>query len=196
MAAELDAYEISYLCGGPDRAARAALVALCADGRAQISDEAPYRLVIVRRASLHLVERAVLDKIPSSGLPLKLVLRTTVDSAAVRQCAGTLLKKKLLRRSFRGWVGPSPAGEEERRRLAETPPDELVKQFAAEGVTALPEGPLRDALAALPPEQEFPIKLPKPGGGRGYDDRGGVYGGWGGMPPGGAVEGSHGASGP
>lgn len=161
MAAKLDAYEISYLCGGPERVARAALVALCADGRVQLSDEAPYRVVKVRREGHHRVETAVLDKIPSSGLPLKLVLRTTADSAAVRRCAETLLEKKLLRRSFRGWVGPSRTGEEERRRLAETPTDEAVKQFAAEGITALPEGPLHDALAALPPEPEFPIKLPK-----------------------------------
>ncbi|GAA2587253.1 TIGR04222 domain-containing membrane protein [Actinomadura fulvescens] len=172
MAAELDAYEIAFLCGGPDRVARAALVALCADGRITISDEAPYRLVRTSRAGHHPVETSMLEKIPTSGLPIKLVLRTTADSPVVRRCAATLIEKKLLRRSFRGWVGPSRTGEEERERLGESPSDDAVARFAAEGVTALPEGPLRDALTALPPEPEFPFKLPKAGKGSGYDDRG------------------------
>lgn len=172
MSHELDLYARAFLCGGPERVARTAVLMLSADERIQVAERSPYRVTVARRVAGDGVERFVLDRISGSGLPLRMVLRSTAGSGAVGGRAAVLLEKGLLRRSLRGWLKPSQPGAELVARLAESDHDDVAGGFAVLGVPALPAGALRDVFAALPDEPGFPLKLRGTFSGRGYDDRG------------------------
>ncbi|MEU5879432.1 TIGR04222 domain-containing membrane protein [Spirillospora sp. NPDC047279] len=178
MTAEIELYEAAFLCGGPDRAARTALVALCTSGAVEMGGSPTFKLVKKQRRGSSDVEVAMLDKISGAGLPVKLVLKTTTDSPAVRGHGATLIAEKLLKRSLRGQVARTRAGEEMRERLIDNTPEDAddtetgpAERFAVHGVDGLPEGPLREALESLADEAEFPMKLAKSSG-RTFDDRG------------------------
>ncbi|MGK5556659.1 TIGR04222 domain-containing membrane protein [Actinomadura kijaniata] len=66
---ELDVYETAYLCGGAERVALVALVALRQDRRVEIAP-ARRRIAVVRSEARHPVEAAALEVIPAAGLPL------------------------------------------------------------------------------------------------------------------------------
>ena len=63
---ELDVYEIAYLCGGAERVALAAVIAMQQDGRITIS-RTRHRVKVARRRTSRPVERAVLDAAPDAG---------------------------------------------------------------------------------------------------------------------------------
>ena len=67
---ELDVYEIAYLCGGAERVALAAVVAMQQDGRITIS-RSRHRVQVARRRATQPVERAVGDVPPDTHLPMQ-----------------------------------------------------------------------------------------------------------------------------
>ena len=80
----LDVYEIAYLCGGPERVALAAVVAMQQDGRIRISPTR-HRIQVVHRRASRPIETAVLDAVPASGTVLGPALRDIAKSGAVGQ---------------------------------------------------------------------------------------------------------------
>jgi hypothetical protein len=153
---DLNLYERAYLCGGPDRAARMGLLSLHAAASVRVAESPPHRVERAHRRAGHSIELALLDGLPSSGLPVRLVLRGLAESPAVDRCVAALLKKKLLRRSFRGLVRPTRAGVELRERLAADVGDDELVRFAVIGT---PPEALQPVVVGLPPEAEFPLKL-------------------------------------
>ena len=81
---ELDVYEIAYLCGGAERVALAAVIAMQQDGRITIS-RTRHRVKVVRRRTGRPVERAVLDAAPDAGKVLGQLLHDVAHSAAVQE---------------------------------------------------------------------------------------------------------------
>jgi hypothetical protein len=162
-------YEKAYLCGGPDRAARLALVSLHATGSVRMTGSSPHRVERAHGRTGHPIEMALLKSLPISGMPVRLVLRKLADSPEVTRCATVLLGEKLLRRSLRGLVRPTVAGVELHERLTAEVGDDEVLRFAVLGIA--PEV-LRPVLAELAPETTFPVKLPRRKTERGYDERG------------------------
>lgn len=65
-ASGLDVYETAYLCGGAQRVALTAVVAMQQDGRIKISSRR-HRVQVVRRKASRPIENAVLDAVPDSG---------------------------------------------------------------------------------------------------------------------------------
>jgi hypothetical protein len=81
---KLGLYETAYLCGGAQRVAVAAVVAMVDDGRLKIS-RTRHRVQVVRRSATEAIERAVLDAVPGSGRVLGPLLLQVADSAAVKE---------------------------------------------------------------------------------------------------------------
>ena len=81
---ELDAYQVAYLCGGPQRVALAVVAAMAQDGRIKIS-RTRHRVQAVHRRAGQPVERAVLDAVPVSGKVLGPLLEEVAHSAAVQE---------------------------------------------------------------------------------------------------------------
>lgn len=165
----LNLYERAYLCGGPDRAARTALASLHAAALVRVDGSSLHRAARANRSPVRTIEVALLNSLPASGLPVRLVVRRLADSPEVAGWAAVLMEKKLLRRSPRGRVRPTRAGVELRERLAVEVSDDEIDRFAVLGTSP---ATLRLVLAALPPEAAFPIKLPKHKVKQGYNDRG------------------------
>lgn len=134
-----------------------------------MAESPPHQVKRLQRKAGYSAERALLDGLPSSGLPVRLVLRTLADSPEIDRCVAALLKKKLLRRSLRGQVRPTRAGEQLRERLATQAGDDELTRFVAQGTSP---AALRPVLSALPPEAGFPIKLARRQAKPGHDDRG------------------------
>lgn len=93
--AELDLYQIAYVCGGPKRVVMVALVALLQDGRIKISP-ALHRVNVVRRAPRDPVESAVLDAVPSAGKFLGPTVQAVASSPAVEEIGRTLRVARLV----------------------------------------------------------------------------------------------------
>src|SRR5580698_9260202 len=92
---ELDVYEIAYLCGGAERAALAAVVAVQQDGRIAIS-RTRHRVQVARRRASQPVERAVLDAVPEARQVLGQLLHDVAHSAAVQELIDGLRREGLV----------------------------------------------------------------------------------------------------
>ena len=93
--ADLDVYQIAYLCGGPEGPAIVALVALCEDHQIKISP-ARHRIEAIRRAPRDPVEVAALDALPAHGRVLGPAIHMIARSAAVEEIGRMLCAERLL----------------------------------------------------------------------------------------------------
>jgi hypothetical protein len=117
---ELDAYEIAYLCGGAERVAVAAVVAMQQDGRIAIS-RTRHRVQVARRRASQPVERAVLDAVPDAGTVLGQLLNDVAHSAAVREMIDGLRRNGLVgHHSLAGRPHLSAAGRKARAELEDS----------------------------------------------------------------------------
>jgi hypothetical protein len=149
---ELDVYEIAYLCGGPQRVALAAVVAMAQDRRIAIS-RTRHRVQVVHRRADQPIERAVLDAVPQSGTVLGAVLEHVAQSAAVGELIDGLRRGGLVgHHSLTGHPHLSAAGRQARRELedsgAKVPRDHRVAVLGASGIA---EAGLRDLVQAPDP---------------------------------------------
>jgi hypothetical protein len=159
---ELDLYEIAYLCGGPERVALAAVVAMQEDGRITIS-RTRHRVQVARRGASQPVERAVLDAVPDTGQVLGLLLRDVVHSAAVQELIDGLREDGLVGHySLAGHPHLSAAGRKARAELkgsaVEVPRERRVAVLGASGIA---DAGLRDICATPDPPPGGKL-LPKP----------------------------------
>ena len=116
----LDVYEIAYLCGGPERVAMAAVVAMQQDGRIRISPTRNRIQVVHRRASRP-IETAVLDAVPASGTVLGPALRDIAKSGAVGQLIEELRGCGLIgQHAVLGHPQLSAAGRQARKDLEDS----------------------------------------------------------------------------
>jgi hypothetical protein len=133
---ELDLYEIAYLCGGPERVAMAALVALHEEGRIQIS-AGRHRVSVLDRQSDDPIQAATLDAVPDTGKVLGAVVQAITSSSEVLKLIEVLKSKKLAARHR--LPGGSPlTGQGRRRRqqltTAEIPAEHRISILGAAGI--------------------------------------------------------------
>jgi hypothetical protein len=153
---ELDVYEIAYLCGGAERVALAAVVAMQQDGRITIS-RTRHRVQVARRRATQPVERAVLDAVPTTGQVLGGLLHDVAHSAAVQELTDGLRQDGLVgHHSLAGHPHLSAAGRKARAELegsgAKVPREQRVAVLGASGIA---DAGLRDI---------FETPDPPPGG--------------------------------
>jgi hypothetical protein len=142
---ELDVYEIAYLCGGAERVALAAVVAMQQDGRISIS-RSRHRVQVARRGVSQPVERAVIDAVPSTGKVLGHLLNDVAHSAAVQELIDRLRQDGLVgHHSLVGHPHLSAAGRKARAELedpgAQVPRERRVAVLGANGIA---DASLRD----------------------------------------------------
>lgn len=87
--ADLDVYQIAYLCGGPEGPAIVALVALCEDHQIKISP-ARHRVEAIRRAPRDPIQTAALEAVPGYGRVLGPTIEIIACSAAIADIGRTL----------------------------------------------------------------------------------------------------------
>jgi hypothetical protein len=136
---ELDIYEIAYLCGGAERVALAAVVAMQQDGRITIS-RTRHRVHVARCRASQPVERAVLDAVPDAGKVLGQLLRDVAHSAAVLELTDGLRRDGLAgQHSLAGHPHLSAAGRKARTELEDpgvkVPRERRVAVFGTRGIT-------------------------------------------------------------
>jgi hypothetical protein len=136
---ELDLYETAFLCGGPQRVAMVALVALCEDGRAEIHP-AGHRVGAVRRESDDAVEAAALEAIPESGRHLGYTMSVIARSPAVETIGEALRARGLLNRRMTS----SLRGRSVRSGLTAA---EGLRRVAIEGTSGIEDVRLRNLFA-------------------------------------------------
>ena len=153
---ELDVYEIAYLCGGAERVALAAVVAMREDGRITIS-RTRHRVQVAHRRASQPVERAVLDALPNTGQVLGQLLRDVAHSIAVLELIDGLRQHGLVgRHSLAGHPHLSAAGRKARAELEDPGvPVPRERRVAVLGVSGIDEPGLRDI---------FETPDPPPGG--------------------------------
>jgi hypothetical protein len=156
LVSELDVYEIAYLCGGAERAALAAVVAMQQDGRITIS-RTRHRVQVARRRAGQPLERAVLDAVPAAGKVLGELLHDVAHSAAVQELIDGLRRDGLAgQHSLAGHPHLSAAGRKARTELEDSgamvPRDRRV---AVLGTSGIADAGLRDI---------FETPDPPPGG--------------------------------
>jgi len=154
---ELDVYEIAYLCGGAERVALAAVVAMQQDGRIMIS-RTRHRVHVARRRASQPVERAVLDAVPDAGKVLGQLLHDVAHSAAVQELLVDGLRRAGLagHYSLTGHRHLSAAGRKARTEL-EDPGVKVPRErrVAVLGTSGIADAALRDI---------FETPDPPPGG--------------------------------
>jgi hypothetical protein len=117
---ELDVCEIAYLCGGPERVALAAVVAMQQDERITIS-RARHRVHMARRKAYQPVEQAVVDAVPDEGKVLGRLLHDVEHSAAVQELIDGLRRDGLVGNYFlAGHPHLSAAGRKARAELEDS----------------------------------------------------------------------------
>ena len=153
---ELDVYEIAYLCGGTERVALAAVIAMQQDGRITIS-RTRHRVKVARRRNSRPVERAVLDAVPDAGKVLGQLLHDAAHSAAVQELIDGLRRDGLTgQHTLAGHPHLSAAGLKARTELEDpgvTVPSE--RRVAVLGTNGIADAGLRDI---------FETPDPPPGG--------------------------------
>jgi len=166
---ELDAYEIAYLCGGPERVALTAVAAMARDGRIRIS-RTRHRVQVVHRRGSQPVERAVLDAVPDSGKVLGPLLADVAHSPAVAELIEGLRRGGLVgHHSLAGHPHLSAAGRRVRKDLEDSSTEVRgARRVAVLGTAGIADAGLRGI---------FEAPDPPPGGKlvprtrrRGYDD--------------------------
>ena len=169
--AEFTPYKIALLCGGPERVAQCALLALYERRRVRVS-KATRRVTVVEHIADDAVQAALLDEVPDSGFPLGRVLSAVADSPVVASVAGALAAGGLVRRGVRGRIRLTLKGRAARRGLRATAgssastglaalkrdaASSTVTAFAALGPTAVQDAKFRHALEG---EDFKPVSLP------------------------------------
>lgn len=151
-----DVYEIAYLCGGAERVALTAVVAMQQDGRVTIS-RTRHRVQVARRTADQPVERAVLDAVPAAGKVLGQLLHEVAHSAAVQELTDGLRRDGLVgHHSLAGHPHLPAAGRKARAELEDSgvkvPRERRVAVLGASGIA---DAGLRDI---------FETPDPPPGG--------------------------------
>lgn len=143
--AGLDRYELAYLCGGGERVAMVALVALCRDGRVRITSDR-HRVHTVRAEADDAVCGPSLTRFPMSGGCSDGTIPMVGESNAVRDVADGLRERRLLSslRLGRLWQWRRVRA---RRRIKDEAArggaaDEL-ERIAVAGASAIVDGELR-----------------------------------------------------
>jgi len=159
---KLGLYETAYLCGGAQRVAVTAVVAMAEDGRLKIS-RTRHRVQVVRRSATQAVERAVLDAVPDSGRVLGPLLLQVADSAAVKELISGLRDAGLVgHHALAGHPHLSAEGRRTRKELegslARTRGERRVAVLGIGGIT---DAGLRDAFESPDPPPGGKL-LPKP----------------------------------
>lgn len=114
---ELDAYEVAYLCGGPQRVALAAVATMAQDGRIKIS-RTRHRVQAVHRRAGRPIEQEVLAAVPAAGTVLGPLLEQVAHSAAMRELVDGLRRGGLIgRHALAGHPHLSAAGRAARQEL-------------------------------------------------------------------------------
>lgn len=135
---ELDVYEIAYLCGGSERVALAAVVAMQQDRRITIS-RTRHRVQVAHRGASQQIERAVLDALPEAGKVLGQLLHDVAHSAAVQELIDGLRRNGLVgHHSVAGHPHLSAAGRKARTELEDSgvkvPRERKVAVLGASGI--------------------------------------------------------------
>jgi hypothetical protein len=180
---DLDAYQVAYLCGGPQRVALAAVAAMAQDGRVKIS-RTRHRVKALDRRAGQPVERAVLDAVPASGRVLGPLLEEVTHSAAMQDLIEGLRRAGLVgHHSLAGHPHLSAAGRAARKDLegsgAAGPRERRVALLGTAGITnaglrgifETPDPPPGSELVGHPARKssarraysETPADLPVPG---------------------------------
>jgi uncharacterized protein (TIGR04222 family) len=162
--AELDAYEIAYICGGPERVAMVVLVALHEDGRIRISSDR-HRVYVVRRSPRDEVETAALEVIPKVGRILGLTVLMVAASPAVDQVGQELREKRLIpnsRLSVLWQWGLAKKARDLRRSLAKAPAAEGLARVAAMGAAGIADDEFRQIFGTHVYEPPVSVKLTNP----------------------------------
>jgi hypothetical protein len=163
-AAELDAYEIAYICGGPERVAMVVLVGLVQDGQITISSDR-HRIGAVRRAPRDPVEIAALEVVPEVGRVLGLTVLMIAASQAVGQVGRRLRGDRLLpaSRLSAGWQwGRVRTARGLRRRLARNPAPAGRDRVAVIGAAGIDDDTIRQIFETHvyePPHSVKPVNL-------------------------------------
>jgi len=189
-AGNLDVYEVAYLCGGQERVALAAVVAMQQDGRITIS-RTRHRVQAARRRADHPVEEAVLDALPASGQVLGHVLRDAAHSAAVGDLVDGLRVRGLVgHHSLTGHPHLSAAGREARRELedsgARVSRDLRVAVLGASGIAdaelrdiaQTPDPPPGGSLVPRTRKREGPVTYPGMPSDQDMPEHPGISGRW------------------
>jgi hypothetical protein len=151
---DLDLYQKAYLCGGPERVALVALVALCQDGRITISP-ARHRVSAVTREPADPVETAALEAIPEVGCVLGPLSLEISGSPAVTAVRATLVKDGLLSR----WrqAGRTSQGRKVRDLLLTGEPAPGPQAIAVNGAAGITDARLHRLFTTPDPEPLGPL---------------------------------------
>jgi hypothetical protein len=149
---KLDVYEIACLCGGPQRVALAAVVAMQQDGRIKIS-RTRHRVQIAHRTAGHPVEQAVLAAVPDSGQVPGPVLHDVAHSAALAELIDGLRQHGLVgQHSLTGHPRLSAAGRQARKELEDSGPKVARdRRVAVLGASGIADAVLRDIVQTPDP---------------------------------------------
>ncbi|MFG2089690.1 MULTISPECIES: TIGR04222 domain-containing membrane protein [unclassified Spirillospora] len=151
---ELGLYEVALLCGGRERVAQTALLALYEARRIRIG-RGTRRVRVVRDESDDAVQAAVLAEIPDVGRLLGQVIAAAAKAPQTRAAGDGLRAAGLLRG---GRLRPTRRGRALRRRLADEPGTSGPERLAALGPAGVEDAWIREILEAGDPK---PIKLPR-----------------------------------
>jgi uncharacterized protein (TIGR04222 family) len=184
--AELNVYQIAYVCGGPARVAMVALVGLYEDGQVKIA-RARHRVTVLVHDQSDPVRAAVVESIPDSGRMLGPVLAAAAGSGAVAEVRRTLRDRGLLPGSRITGLWPSPrfrAALSLRRRLVAGLPAEAddPRRVATMGSAGIGDPTLRQIFET--PDPEFTVPSVRPPGvpednsGHGFPYRSGDFTGF------------------
>jgi hypothetical protein len=163
--AELNPYQMAYLCGGPERVAIVVLVALHEDGRIRISPDR-HRVYAVQDSPRDEVETAALEVIPKVGRVLGLTVLMVAASPAVEQVGQELREKRLIpssRLSALWQWGRVKTARDLRRGLAKT--SEGLARIATLGERAIADDTLREIFEThvYKPPVSIPLTNPRLG---------------------------------
>ncbi|MXQ68285.1 TIGR04222 domain-containing membrane protein [Actinomadura rayongensis] len=155
---DIGLHEAAYLCGGPERVAVAALVALAAAGRIRITP-GRHRVSVLVREPDGPVEAAVLDAVPDAGRVLGAAVRDVAGSPAVAAVRDALRADGLIaRHRVPGLPTLTAKGRRLRRALTEEPPAGL--RVAVLGPDAIADDKLRRTFTTPDPPPASSL-LPK-----------------------------------
>ncbi|MEU8800835.1 TIGR04222 domain-containing membrane protein [Spirillospora sp. NPDC048819] len=151
---EFGLYEVALLCGGPERVAQTALLALYEARRIRIG-QGTRRVRVVRHESDDAVQAAVLAEIPDVGRLLGQVIAAAAKAPQTRAVGDGLRAAGLLRG---GRLRPTRRGRAVRSRLADEPGTSGPERLAALGPAGVEDARMREILETGDPK---PVKLPR-----------------------------------